>query len=346
MDMTCATCGSALAEGDRFCEACGSPVAGAEPRARDDAPPAVAAGAAGAAAGVAGGCWSCGAPAEAIGPDGYCTRCGLREKPPHDHQELDLQTAGAVSDQGHVHRRNEDAFAVTVLDARRVAAVVCDGVSTASASDAAARAAADAALAVLGQALGEAAGSVEDALGDAITAANGAVGRVGWTTRTDRVDPACTIVCALCRDQEVAVAWIGDSRAYWLEEGKELEQLTVDDSWAAEAVAAGTLTPEQASKGPMAHAITNWVGPDAPAQPPRVVARRPERAGRLILCSDGLWNYAQTTAELSALLAGIPAGASPVAVARSLTDFALDRGGRDNITVAVVDYNPSGPSGG
>jgi serine/threonine protein phosphatase PrpC len=41
------------------------------------------------------------------------------------------------------------------------------------------------------------------------------------------------------------------------------------------------------------------------------------------------------------LLEAIPAGAAPAAVARSLTEFALARGGRDNITVAVVEIEPS-----
>jgi serine/threonine protein phosphatase PrpC len=330
MDVTCTSCGAPLAEGDRFCEACGAPAAAGP--APGDASLAT----------TDGRCWSCGAPADAIGPDGYCSQCGMLQKAPYDRQEVDLQTAGAVSDQGLVHRRNEDAFALQVIDARRAAAVVCDGVSTASASNAAARVAADAALAVLADALEHPERAAEEAAGAAIAAAQEAVQRVQWTTRVDRVDPSCTLVCALCRDAEVTVGWVGDSRAYWLEDGKDLEQLTIDDSWAGEQVAAGTMTPEQAGKGPMAHAITNWVGPDAPPRPPGLVTRRPESPGRLILCSDGLWNYAQTTAELAALLGGIPAGASPVAVARSLTDFALERGGRDNITVAAIDHNPSG----
>jgi serine/threonine protein phosphatase PrpC len=76
---------------------------------------------------------------------------------------------------------------------------------------------------------------------------------------------------------------------------------------------------------------------DAPARPPRLTALRPPGAGRLLLCTDGLWNYVADAAELGELIDGLAAGAAPAAVARALTDVALERGGRDNITVAVID---------
>ncbi len=60
-----------------------------------------------------------------------------------------------------------------------------------------------------------------------------------------------------------------------------------------------------------------------------------------MLCTDGLWNYAPSAGELGGLIDALPAGAAPAAVARSLADMANDRGGHDNITVAVVDIDPS-----
>ena len=70
---------------------------------------------------------------------------------------------------------------------------------------------------------------------------------------------------------------------------------------------------------------------------------RPERPGRLVLCTDGLWNYAPSAQELGRIVEELPAGASAAAVARALTDMANTRGGHDNITVAVVDVDPSTP---
>jgi PPM family protein phosphatase len=318
----CPACSARVQEGDLFCEQCGTRLAGAG----EDA--------------AALGCAACGAEAGAIDADGYCSVCGVRAASSVDRVELDLTIAAAVSDRGHVHRRNEDSFFLEVAAERTVTIVVCDGISSASAGNVAARDAAQAAGRVLADAMADPARDGSAATVQALLAAHGAVEKVPWTTRTRRVDPSCTLVSALCRGGEIVVGWAGDSRAYWVD-SDGARQLTVDDSWAEEGVANGMLTPEQAARSPFMHSITNWVGPDAPTRTPHLVGLTVQGAGRLVLCSDGLWNYAPTPAELAELVAAVPAGAAPVTVARALTEVALTRGGRDNITVAVVDLEPS-----
>ena len=320
--LSCPACGAPQQAGDRFCEQCGA-------RLDEDQHERV-------------GCRACGAPADAIGEDGYCSVCGVRERPGDTRIELDLVTAAAVSDQGRVHQRNEDSFHLEVSGERNVAVVVCDGISSASAGNVAARDAARAAGAVLTQAVADPGLDAETAITEAIQAANEAVVEVEWTTRTRRVDPSCTLVSALCRGPDVLIGWVGDSRAYWFD-ADQARQLTVDDSFAEEGIAQGLFTPEQAAKSPFLHSITHWVGPDSPERPPRLAALRPERPGRLVLCTDGLWNYAPGADELARLLEALPAGAAPAAVARTLADTANDRGGHDNITVVVVDIDPSAP---
>ena len=317
--LSCAACGAPLQAGDVFCEQCGARLGEAEPPRP--------------------GCRACGAPADAIDADGYCTVCGVRERAPEGHVELDLLTAAAVSDQGHVHRRNEDAFHLELVGERSGAVVVCDGVSSASAGDAAARHAAEAAAELLAQAIADRAKDSSEAMLEAIQAARDAVAQTPWTTRVDRDTPSCTIVSAGWRDGALVVGWVGDSRAYWLADGRA-SQLTVDDSWAEAQIAEGLLSAEQASHDRRSHVITNWVGADAPERPPQVAALIPDQAGRLILCTDGLWNYLSGAAELARLVDSLPPGAAPAAVARSLTDTALARGGRDNVTVAVVEIDP------
>jgi serine/threonine protein phosphatase PrpC len=157
----------------------------------------------------------------------------------------------------------------------------------------------------------------------------------------DQSDPACTIVSAACLGGALTVGWAGDSRAYWIGE-TELEQLTLDNSWAYEQVAAGAMSEAQASADPRAHAITRWLGADAPEHPHQIITRRPPERGTLVLCSDGLWNYAPDPSDIARLIRALPDAASPLAVARSLTDAALAGGARDNITVAVVDVRPTG----
>jgi serine/threonine protein phosphatase PrpC len=288
-------------------------------------------------------CPSCGAPLHA--EDRFCERCGARleDEPPADaaatRVELDLAVAAAVSDQGLVHHRNEDSFHLDVAGDRNVTVVVCDGISSASAGNVAARNAAQAAGAMLAEAVSDPDKDASQAIVEAIQAAVDAVIQVEWTTRVKRVDPSCTLVSAVCRGGDITVGWVGDSRAYWFDRDQAL-QLTVDDSFAEEGIAKGLLTPEQAAKSPFLHSITHWVGPDAPERPPRTVALRPERPGRLVLCTDGLWNYAPSADELSRLIALLPDGAAPAAVARALADTANERGGHDNITVAVVDIDP------
>ena len=287
-----------------------------------------------------------------VADDLFCEVCGARvgdEPADHEHVpdgrvELDLGSAAAISDQGRVHRRNEDAFHLELVG-EAIAAVVCDGISTAASGDVAARAAARAAGAELAAALDGGLQDAEAAVHRAIAAANAAVGEVpAATRRSDVAVPSCTLVCAVCRADEVAIGWLGDSRAYWIGPG-DARQLTLDDSWAGEQVAAGILSPEEAARDRRAHAITRWVGPDAPDGPPGFVIERVQAPGRLILCSDGVWNYAASPRSLAALLDNLPAGASPAAVARTLAEVALERGGHDNITAVVVDLAPPAEGG-
>ena len=142
-----------------------------------------------------------------------------------------------------------------------------------------------------------------------------------------------------CAPREALIASVGDSRAYWVD-CEVIVQLTRDDSWAEEQVAAGLATPQQAASTRAAHMITRWLGADAPNDPPESAAFVAPGAGRLVLCSDGLWNYRRPRrARAPAVRAHLPS-TSPITVARALTDAAVRAGGRDNITVAVVDLFP------
>jgi serine/threonine protein phosphatase PrpC len=322
--LRCLVCEAPLMADDRYCEGCGTAVVAAPPSPAD----------------VAAGCRACGAPPEARAVDGYCTVCGVRERVAASRAGLDLTVAAAVSEQGRSHRRNEDAFHLERVGEEGVVAVVCDGISTAAAGDAAAQAAAGAAAAVLARALRDADG-LEGATGAAVLAAQDAVQRVPATTRSALALPSCTLVSAACRDGELVVGWVGDSRAYWLAPD-DARQLTVDDSWAAEQVADGLLSAEEAFTDRRAHAITRWVGADAPPDAPRVTSLAPPSAGRLVLCTDGLWNCAPAAADLAALVKGLDPDAQPASVAHHLADAAMARGARDDVTVVVIDIQPRG----
>jgi serine/threonine protein phosphatase PrpC len=243
-----------------------------------------------------------------------------------------------------VHRRNEDAFHLQRGERPGdVVAVVCDGISTSRSGDLAARTAAGVAGGMLARALGDQTADAAQLTVEAVQAADAAVLRVPATTRAALSPPSCTLVCATCREGEVVVGSVGDSRAYWLApDGARL--LTIDDSWATDQVAAGLLDAEQAAADPRAHEITRWLGPDLDDATPQISVFSPQAPGRLLLCSDGLWNYAPAPANLLDLLAQLPTQASALVVARALVEAALTRGGRDNITVVVIDIAPEGRS--
>ena len=280
--------------------------------------------------------------------DHFCEECGARvsdadiELPhvPSGRTELDLTIAAGVSDQGRVHRRNEDAFHLELVgDA--IVAVVCDGISTASSGDVASRWAAQAAGAVLADAVRNGATDLHAASDDAVAAARDAVTGVPATVRSDIPVPSCTLVSAVCRNGEIVVGWLGDSRAYWLAAGDN-RQLTTDDSWAGEQVAAGLMSAHEAAQDRRSHAITRWIGSDTPDWAPQVVALDVDAPGRLVLCTDGVWNYVDEADALAELVAALPPESGAAAVARNLAEFALQRGGRDNITAVVVDLAPPG----
>jgi serine/threonine protein phosphatase PrpC len=340
--VTCPTCGEATAVTGRYCEACGGELA---------------AGSAGSAAPQP---WAGGPAAAPDAIDGYCSHCGMKQPDPSDHREVDLGSIAAVTDRGLVHGRNEDAFAIARVerpDGIVRILVVCDGVSSTSDSHLAARGAVRAACDRLEQIIRAAPEMVDEALartalGMAVADAQAAVRRV---PPSGGENPSCTFVATIAADRPppstdpdsapgsapyssshdvlVVTGWLGDSRAYLLPDD-DLVPLSIDDSWATDEIGAG-MDPAAAYADNRAHSITRWLGADATDVEPRISVHLVPAAGRVLLCSDGLWNYAAEVAELRAVIdPRRPLG--PLALAQSLTNFARDAGGHDNITVAVA----------
>ncbi len=271
-----------------------------------------------------------------------------------DHQEQELAGVAAVSDRGLRHHRNEDAFtlsASTLPDGTPVVvAVVCDGVSSAHRPDDASATAAERANGSLLEALRRGT-SFEDATREALLAAGRAVTDLAAEDpEPDQAPhhntPACTCVSAIASGKVFTVGWIGDSRAYWIPDDRDTpaSRLTEDDSWAARMVSAGLMSQEEAYADVRAHSITAWLGADAPELDPHTTSFEPDGPGVVVVCTDGLWNYAESAAELASAVPA-DAGTHPLRCARILLQVALDMGGRDNVTVAVLPVPvPAGPT--
>jgi serine/threonine protein phosphatase PrpC len=259
-----------------------------------------------------------------------------------DRVEQDLGVAALVSDRGSRHERNEDAGEVAV-HATGIAAVVCDGVSTTANPDQASAAAAGAAIEILRRWLDDPGGDGADAVRQAVAAGRRAIEDVPATEPGGYpAAPSTTMVLAVTTPGSVLLAGIGDSRVYWVGADGNNVRLTVDDSWAEAAIAAG-VPEDDAYLSPQAHVITRWLGGDAPDDDPAVSSVIVEVEGLLVVCSDGLWNYLPDPDAIGAAVQAAvdPSGvAAPITVARHLVQVALDAGGADNVTVAVLQAGP------
>ncbi|MEV7276092.1 PP2C family serine/threonine-protein phosphatase [Streptomyces sp. NPDC093111] len=277
--------------------------------------------------------------------DGYCEHCGHAQPRERDHMEEELSSVAAVSDRGLRHHRNEDAFAVssTALPDGSPAtlAIVCDGVSSATRPDEASAAAAAAADAALLAALPRGT-HPQQAMHEAIVAAAEAVNSLAKETVKEREhqnSPACTIVGSIVAGGLLVVGWVGDSRAYWVPDDRTSPpaRLTEDDSWAAQMVAAGLMNEAEAYADERAHAITGWLGADAYELEPHTASFKPDRPGVVVVCTDGLWNYAEGAEDMARVVPPDAAG-RPLHGAQVLVGHALDGGGHDNVTVALLPF--------
>lgn len=277
-----------------------------------------------------------------VDTDGYCEHCGHAQPRERDHMEEELGSVAAVSDRGLRHHRNEDSFAVAATalpdGSAATVAIVCDGVSSASRPDEASAAAAGAANEALLDALPRGA-NPQEAMHEAILAAATAVNALAPEVPGAQNAPACTLVGAVVNSGLLTIGWVGDSRAYWVPDDRAAlpRRLTEDDSWAAQMVAAGLMAEAEAYADVRAHAITGWLGADAYDLEPHTATFKPDHPGVVVVCTDGLWNYAESAREMAQVL---PADAAtrPLHSAQVLVGHALDGGGHDNVTVAVIPF--------
>lgn len=144
-----------------------------------------------------------------------------------------------------------------------------------------------------------------------------------------------TVTGVVVAEQDGVPYWlvvnIGDSRTYQMSHGV-LEQLSVDHSEVQELVDAGRLTPTEALTHPRRHVVTRAVGASLPPEPDFCWIPI-EARDRMLVCSDGLTGELSDE-KIAEILLGQP---EPQAAADLLVSEAIIAGGRDNITVVVVD---------
>jgi protein phosphatase len=149
----------------------------------------------------------------------------------------------------------------------------------------------------------------------------------------ERPDMGTTAVVFMFRQGQSWCAHVGDSRLYRLR-SSTLEQITEDHTWVARAMKAGDLTPEQARTHQWRHVLSQCLG-RKDLQQVDVQMMDVQPGDRLLLCTDGL------TEELSDNLISsyIQPRLDGEEAAAMLIESAKEKGGRDNITVVIVEVD-------
>lgn len=238
----------------------------------------------------------------------------------------------AVTDTGCERELNEDRFSVVECKSG-TAWIVCDGMGGVTGGELAAQLAIDAIRRGLE---GSAQRPPEVALKSSILEAN----RIIVLRRQNPMfaGMGTTVVSAIFQGSEIALGHVGDSRAYLVREGA-IQALTTDHTYVQQLVERGQVKVEEALTHPQAHILTRaigsepsleidikkfWVWPSANTQEHDV----------LTLATDGLYSHVSDEE-----IAEIVSNNSPQTACRKLVELAKERGGYDNITVAVIPLN-------
>ncbi|MCI5567476.1 MAG: Stp1/IreP family PP2C-type Ser/Thr phosphatase [Veillonellaceae bacterium] len=230
--------------------------------------------------------------------------------------------AAMKTDIGLVRSNNEDC----VCSPADGVFIVADGMGGPAAGEVASRIAAESALDVLKKEPVSI-----DALNDIFTSANERILEyAGEHTECNGMGTTMTVLAVL-QDNRYLWAHVGDSRIYRLHAG-ELSQVTRDDSYVEELVEKGEITHEEARNHPRKNMLTRAVGVEKSLKAESSSSEY-EAGDIFLLSSDGLTNMV-TDDDIQDILSD---DSTPDEKVDRLIKMALDAGGRDNISVIVVD---------
>ncbi|MFB7237289.1 MerR family transcriptional regulator [Streptomyces sp. NPDC056534] len=172
------------------------------------------------------------------------------------------------------------------------------------------------------------AGDVLNALEDAVRAADGAVSGLA--------ESGTTLTAAVWTGGRLALAHVGDSRAYLLRDGAFV-RLTRDHTVVQALVDAGELDPAEAADRPDRALLLKALDGGDAAPEPELGVHETRPGDRYLLCTDGLSAVAPADDIRRALAAGV----GPDEAAEALVALARERGGPDNVACVVADVVPA-----
>jgi len=241
-----------------------------------------------------------------------------------------LRAAG-LSDVGLRRQSNEDCYA---LDRDLGLFLVADGMGGHSAGQVASELAAEAAVRVVRTLEGASAGLAEK-LRYAVAGANREI-YTAAESRPELAGMGTTLVALLSDGDRVALAHVGDSRAYLLRQDR-IRQLTDDHSLVAEMVRRREIPESAAREHPHRHVLTRALGVRRAVEPD-LAELTPAPGDTFVLCSDGLTGHVRDE-EIAEFVRSDP---DPDAVCRKLVAEANARGGEDNVTIVLVHCEKDG----
>lgn len=239
-----------------------------------------------------------------------------------------------LTDTGKRRTNNEDAFVAEKLDDNTVLAVVIDGVGGYEGGEVAAEIAQKEIPSYLKEFNR---GERLELLKQAVVCANNAI----FDRRqldTARPNMSCVLTSALIdADRKVIdMVHVGDTRMYQYHYG-ELLKLSHDHSYVGYCEEIGELTEEQAMHHPRRNEISRAVGEERHGVCDQSFLEAVEHPllpdSILLLCSDGLTDLVTSAQIVSILEQGVPLEEKT----RQLVDAANETGGKDNITVVLVE---------
>ena len=233
------------------------------------------------------------------------------------------------TDKGLIRSENQDNCYVSVFSDNSCFAVVCDGMGGPNAGDIASEIAVKTVSEYVSvhwsnnQSMSE----IQEILVSAVKYANEKI------YNKSKEDPSfegmgTTLVAAVCINDDVVFANVGDSRAYFV--GDKLRQVTKDHSLIQDMLDKGQLSKKEAETFPYKNIITRALGIDDTVKVD-IFTCKADRTDNILLCSDGLYNFVSDDEII-----GVFREVSSDYVAVELINKANSGGGKDNITAVAI----------
>lgn len=168
--------------------------------------------------------------------------------------------------------------------------------------------------------------SVQEVMEQGVKAAHQAVSR-------NAPGGGTTLTCAVIVGEQVTMAHVGDSRAYFIFPDGRIDPVTKDHTLVHRLIELGQITESEALTHPNRNVLYRALGQIEPFRPD-IETRQLPHPGYLMLCSDGLWGVI-TERQIFEIIKNMPNLSEACA---ALVDAANAAGGPDNISVILVQY--------